>query len=132
VDTTAAAQNIVFRIGEKSYQVNGQEFQMDVSPVINNNRTMLPIRYVALALGVKPENIIWDDKSKMATMIKDQLVVQIKVGEMAVYRSGISLSTDVAAYILDGRLMVPVRAISQSFGAEVAWENETRTVTITY
>ncbi|MBE7046092.1 MAG: copper amine oxidase N-terminal domain-containing protein [Ruminococcaceae bacterium] len=37
---------------------------------------------------------------------------------------------DVPAQIIDGRTLVPVRAISEAFGADVKWEEETKTVYI--
>jgi hypothetical protein len=44
-------------------QVNGQSTRMDVSPEITNDRTFLPARWVAEALGAEVE---WDDITKQA------------------------------------------------------------------
>lgn len=38
---------------------------------------------------------------------------------------------DVPAQVVNDRTLVPVRAISESFGCQVGWEEETQTVTIT-
>lgn len=38
---------------------------------------------------------------------------------------------DVQPVILDGRTLVPVRFIAESFGADVAWDGATKTVTVT-
>jgi hypothetical protein len=37
---------------------------------------------------------------------------------------------DVPAQIMNGRVMLPIRAISESIGADISWDNETRTVTV--
>ena len=51
--------------------------------------------------------------------------------EMYVSDSGISkLSLDAAAYIENGRTMVPIRVISENFGADVLWNGEEKAVTI--
>ena len=111
-------KTVVFNIGNPIYRVNGQMQSMDVAPYIENSRTFLPIRYVAMALGLGAENIIWDDATKTATLLKNDLIVQFKVGEMAIYRSGVRIPIDAAAAIRNDRLMVPLRAVSQAFGAE--------------
>ncbi len=38
---------------------------------------------------------------------------------------------DVPPVVKEGRTLIPVRAISEGFGAQVAWDGETQTVTIT-
>jgi len=83
-----------------------------------------------MALGLGAENIIWDDATKTATLLKNDLIVQFKVGEMAIYRSGIRIPIDAAAVIRNDRLMVPLRAVSQAFGAEVKWDEASKSVTI--
>lgn len=42
---------------------------------------------------------------------------------------GRELQTDVPPVIVDGRTLVPVRAIFESFGASVMWDDATKTVT---
>jgi hypothetical protein len=44
-------------------QVNKSPVHMDVSPEITNDRTFLPARWVAEALGAEVE---WDDTTKQA------------------------------------------------------------------
>ena len=41
------------------------------------------------------------------------------------------IATDTAPVIIDGRTLVPVRAIFENLGAEVGWDNATKTVTAT-
>ena len=47
--------------------------------------------------------------------------------DMRVSLNGKKLQFDVAPYIRNGRTMVPMRAIFEALGAEVSWDNETRT-----
>lgn len=123
---------VVFTIGEKTYQANGQNFEMDIYPYIKNNRTILPLRYVGLALGIPPENILWDEKSQAVTLLgKDNTVVRVVVGENMVYHNGMPTATDTPAFNREGRIMVPLRAVSQAFGAQVDWNPQAKTITIT-
>lgn len=44
---------VVMTIGSATYTVNGAEQTMDVAPFINGSRTMVPVRFVAEAFGIK-------------------------------------------------------------------------------
>jgi len=123
-------QVIQFQIGERTYKVDNQSWEMDVAPYIQNDRTFLPLRYCALALGVKAEDISWDAVNSIATLVRQNMIVQVKVGEPAVYRYGVSIPIDAPAHIRDGRVMVPLRAVASAFGARIEWLAETRTIKI--
>lgn len=63
-------QKLVLVVGEKDYTKNGELYSMDVAPEIMNDRTMVPIRFVAEALGFAVE---WDPISKMVFITKEEL-----------------------------------------------------------
>ena len=52
---------LVFSIGEKTGYRNGQEFTMDVPPMIINDRTMMPVRALADALEL---SVTWDEPTR--------------------------------------------------------------------
>ena len=52
-------------------------------------------------------------------------------GDILVILDGMALEFDVPPQIINNRTMVPLRVIFEELGAEVEWENETRTVTAT-
>lgn len=126
-DTTHSA---AFVIGSTTYTVDGVEQTMDVAPYIKDGRTYLPVRYVANALGVDNNNIMWDSASGTATMIKGDKVVQVKVGSKDMIINGATIAMDAAPEIKDGRTMLPFRWIAWAFGASVEWDSATQTVTI--
>jgi len=103
---------------------------MDIAPFVENGRTLFPIRYVGYSLGVEPQDILWYGNNETASLFKKDAMVQFKIGETAVYRSGIMIAIDTAAQIREGRVMVPIRAIAEAFGAKVEWEEATQTVRI--
>ncbi|MDW7676171.1 MAG: fibronectin type III domain-containing protein, partial [Bacillota bacterium] len=63
-------QEIVTRltIGSTQYRVDGQLKQMDAAPVIVESRTLLPIRYVAEAIGA---TVLWDAQAQKVTVLLD-------------------------------------------------------------
>ncbi|AFV10449.1 copper amine oxidase-like protein [Thermacetogenium phaeum DSM 12270] len=112
----------VFKIGEKKYTVNGQEFEMDVAPIAEAGRTYLPARFVANAMGVPDANILWDQASKTVTVIRGERFVQMKVGSKQILVNGITLNMDVAPKVVPGRVLIPFRFLAQALGAEVVWD----------
>ncbi|HHY11799.1 MAG TPA: DUF1343 domain-containing protein [Firmicutes bacterium] len=56
-------------IGNPAIEVNGEKHTMDTVPVIRNNRTMVPLRYVGEFLGV---SIGWDGANRIATVTQEQ------------------------------------------------------------
>jgi hypothetical protein len=119
-----------FVIGETTYSVDGTEYEMDVAPYIDgNNRTMLPIRFVANALGITDDNITYAGTT--ATISGLNTVVTVTTGSQILGCSSGNITMDTVAVNSNNRLYVPVRFIAQALGAEVDWDQATQTVTIT-
>ncbi len=128
--SNSITETIVFRIGEKSYKLNGQDTPMDVEPYILDGRTFIPLRYIALATGIKPENILWDEATARVTLYSQDNIIQLKIGDKAIYRNGNLLSMDAAAHIKEGRTMVPLRALAEALGRTVNWDAASYSVTL--
>ncbi|MEW6181755.1 MAG: copper amine oxidase N-terminal domain-containing protein [Bacillota bacterium] len=59
---------IAFAQGSIKVTVNGKEIASDVSPVIQNGRVLVPLRFVADALGA---DVNWDSSSRTAMINTD-------------------------------------------------------------
>ena len=108
-------------------KVNGKFIYSDVAPVIINDRTLIPMRAIFEKLGV---DVTWDEASATATAVKDGHTVKITENSNTAYIDGNATELDVPAMILDGRFVVPVRFVSESFGAEVGWQEYGKIVSI--
>ncbi|PRR74246.1 copper amine oxidase N-terminal domain-containing protein [Neomoorella humiferrea] len=117
-----------FVIGSTAYTVNGVQYTMDVAAYTKDGRTYLPVRYVAYALGIAPENILWDGKT--ATFIGEGRVVQLTPGSSILTINGAPVNMDVTTDLVNGRVMVPFRWVAQAFGAQVNYDEATQTVSI--
>ncbi len=121
----------VFTIGDSTFTLNGVEQTMDAAPYLKNGRTYLPIRYVAKAIGVSDDNIIWNGAEKSVVLIKGDRVVKMVVGSNTLKINGIDTTMDVAPEVVDpGRTMLPVRWVAQALGATINWDEATQTVTV--
>lgn len=123
-------------IGSKTLKltVNGveREVQMDVSPYIENNRTMLPIRFMAETLGFKVD---WDQGTRTVILTDKNNVVKLPVGTKKIIVNGDVYESDVKTVIKHNRTMLPIanvaRALGLKDGKDILWDETTREVVIT-
>lgn len=120
-----------FVVGESQYTNNGVTVAMDAASFIQNNRTYVPVRYLANALGVTDENIAWSEGARTVTLTGPNTVVTLTVGSNVITTSTGTITADVPVIIKDNRTYLPARFVANAFGADVAWDAATRTVTIT-
>jgi len=108
--------------------VNGSTVTFDQPPIIENGRTLVPLRAIFEALGATVE---WEQSTQTVTAVKDDITITLKIGDAFLTKNGERIALDVPAKIVGGRTLVPARAVAESFGADVQWDQATRTVTIT-
>lgn len=61
---------IEITIDAPAMTVNGNKVALDSPAIIESNRTYLPVRAIANALGVSDDNIVWEASTNTATLIK--------------------------------------------------------------
>ena len=107
--------------------VDGTRVNFDTAPVIINNRTMVPMRVIFESLGAQVE---WDQQSETVFGTLGDTNISITIGSSEMVKNGEPVTLDSPAVIIDDRTLVPVRAISESFGCTVNWDEATQTVHI--
>jgi hypothetical protein len=122
--------SITFTEGNSIYTIDGSNKSMDVAPYINKGRLMLPIRYVAEALGVPDVDINWSNQLNMVTVKKDSHQVSFIIGQQNYIKDGETIYTDAKAEIHEGRVTVPFRYLAEVLDTEVSWDDRTRTATL--
>ncbi|MBE7046539.1 MAG: hypothetical protein E7396_03890 [Ruminococcaceae bacterium] len=110
--------------------INGKEQTYDVMPVIVNGRTLVPMRAIFEALGAE---VTWIEPTRTVVGSRDRKYIKLRIDSDTYYVDGIEQESklDVPATIVNGRTMVPVRFIAESFGENVNWNGDTKTVEIT-
>ena len=107
--------------------VNKKILTFDQAPVIVNDRTLVPLRAIFEALGA---NVNWNADTRTVTATRDNDTLSLVIDTNVINKNGVAIEIDVPAQIIGDRTMVPVRAISESLGAYVDWNANTRTVII--
>lgn len=133
----------VLKIDSKIYEriVNGHttRLTLDVAPIIQNDRTMLPMRFVAESIGAKVE---WDNATRTASFIKDGIVAKIQIdGNKIVLSNGETIVMDSKPLNINDRILLPITNISRVFNMtngntadgiaqDIEWNAAERSVTI--
>ena len=116
-----------FTVGSKEYTVDGTTKTMDAEAYVQNNRTMVPVRYLSEAFGIAPENVLFSNG--VVTIIAGEKVVQVKVGSADLVMNGAIITMDAKAEIKDGRAYVPMKFIAAALGVSSNWDSVTKTAT---
>lgn len=120
----------IFVAGQRTYTADGQAKAMDAEPFIENDRAYVPVRYLALSLGVSGDNIGWSPSSQTVTLSQGDVTVNAVVGGSTLYVNDQPLTMDVAPVLRDGRTYLPARFIAEAFGYTVDWHQATQSVLI--
>lgn len=124
----AKDESFVLTIGDTKANVFGQIKYNDVAPIIENNRTMLPARFIAENLGADVE---WIDKTRCVLITKEDTEIEIFIGNEYAKVNGKKYKLDSPAFIRDNRTYTPVRFICENLGANVEWNDKENSVKIT-
>lgn len=121
---------IQLTIGSKKAYVNFKEVVLDQPPIIENGRTLVPLRFIGEALGAFVD---WNPADNTVSFVLEDNNIVLKIGSINAIVNGKDYKLDVPPKILpSGRVVVPIRFIGEAIGAKVGWNSKTKMVTITY
>ncbi|KAF1085012.1 hypothetical protein SPSYN_01148 [Sporotomaculum syntrophicum] len=107
--------------------LNGKQLQFDVQPVVENDRVLVPLRTVFEALGAM---VNYDATTETIIATKGQTRIRLQTLATHGFLNEEVIRLDALAKVIQGRTMVPLRFVSEAFGAEVEWDAVSRTVQI--
>ncbi len=112
--------------------LDGKTLDFDVPPVIEEGRTLVPLRAIFEALGAE---VTWNPETRQVTAQKEDITVELTVGSEKAYwkgpKDGHMVSLYIPPRIMGNRVLVPLRFVSETLGDRVDWDEATRTVRIT-
>lgn len=111
--------------------VHGDYVSSDVYPIIENSRTLVPLRVIGENLGY---DVQWNGTERVV-VVKNQdrkLRLTIDSKRVAVFDGSAekTVTIDVAAKIVNDRTFVPLRAVAELFGEKVDWDGNARTAIV--
>ena len=102
-------------------EYNGKIIKSDVAPYIQNERTMVPIRFISETLGYK---VTWDNDKREVGISGKDTEITLKIDSTKAKVNGKELKLDAPASIKKDRTFVPLRFVAENLKAEVKWDNK--------
>ncbi|CCF14904.1 uncharacterised BCR, COG1649 family protein [Brevibacillus laterosporus GI-9] len=112
-----------------SIYLDGQRINSDVPPYIipKVNVTMVPLRVISEGLGAQAN---WDQSKQTVTIRKPDTNISMTVKQNYATVNGSKVNLDSSVVNKQGRVIVPLRFVSQQLGLQVAWDQPTQTITL--
>lgn len=111
---------VAFTVGAMTYAVDGEMKPMDVPAYIDNNRIMVPVRYLEEMFGMQPN---WNETSRTVTVLFEGDVFGMTIGSNMITRNGADfMEMDAMAEIRDARTFVPASRFARAMGIDFEWD----------
>ena len=117
-----------YNLSPISLYVNGEKISTTMNPIQLDGRVLVPAREVFTPMGA---TVGWDAKAKQVTVTYKGTTMILTVNQKVVLLNGKKVELDVPAKIINDKVMIPVRFISEQLGFKVDWNGSKRTVSIT-
>ncbi|MEQ8200632.1 MAG: copper amine oxidase N-terminal domain-containing protein [Syntrophomonadaceae bacterium] len=107
--------------------LDGQQLSIAVPAIDEHGRTLVPVRAFFEALGAA---VSWDEGTQTVTIKKDDKEIKLTIGQTTAKINGTAVDLDTPPQVVDGRILVPLRFVTEAIGASVAWNAETQVINI--
>jgi hypothetical protein len=120
---------ITLQIGSTTADVSGKTVEISPAPYIECGRTMIPLRFISEAFGA---TVNYDKSSRGITITLDKTVITLQIGNLNAMINGKRIILDVPPQIRKKVTFVPIRFISDAFGAKTEWDSDAQKIRIHY
>lgn len=124
--------DVLLQINNPSMMVNGKAEEIDpgnnTSPVVQNGRTLVPIRAIIEAFG---GTVGWENDTQTVTLNYKDDCIKLTIDSTLAYINNSSEVLDVAPQIINGRTMLPIRFVAEGFNFDVLWIEDDSCIAIT-
>ena len=131
---------VLIPIDGDTFTVGGKEVKLaDLTPNgpavrpynSTKGRAMLPLRAVAVAVGLQQEQIVWDNATKTVTILHGQKIITMTVGKSTMYINGNAVPMNEAVAQKEGRVFLPFRDLATALGiTDIDYDTASRTVIV--
>jgi hypothetical protein len=108
--------------------LDGNLIEFDQPPIIENDRTLVPVRKIFEAMGA---TVDWNEETNTATGTKGYIIIVMQIGNNIITKNGQQIELDVPPQIVNDRTLVPVRAVAEGLNCTVGWDDDSQQVSIT-
>lgn len=127
-DTKSSNVQISFRLGDSVLDINGTKVTVE-TPFAENGTTLVPLRVITEAFGA---DVFWNDETKQITLKYEDVTISLTIGDANAYVNGQKQPLLLAPRIVNSVTMVPLRFITETFGADVKWDDASGAILVTF
>lgn len=109
-------------------ELDGEALVSDVPPYITtSNVTMVPISVISKGLNA---GVVWNQMNKTVTITQGETVLKLTSGKKNALVNDASVALDTSVQIKQGRVMVPIRFVSEQLGLQVLWDQVNKHISL--
>lgn len=121
--------------------IDGESITFDQPPMQLLGSTFVPMRAIFERYGAQ---IVWVNETKTASVYKGDIVIAMQIDNTIATKQNFKVENSEYVFynyqeiklaapplLINGTTMVPLRFVSEAFGATVTWDAKTKTVNIT-
>ncbi len=108
-------------------EINGERVETDVPPVVFSDRSVVPARAIFEKLGAE---VSWEERQSLVTVALDGDIITMQVNNQSAYINGAPVQMEIAPKIINDRVMIPARFVSEALGFQVDFDSSTDTIKI--
>lgn len=129
VPNSAEADEEIYEINHLpiTIHLDGRFLPTDMNPIIKDGRTLVPIRVISESLGAE---VYWNGDSNEVHVMSNGKDLGFVIGQKSYTLNGANRESDIAAQVIGGRTLVPLRIIAETLDTEVSWNQHMRDVDI--
>lgn len=123
---------IELKIGNKTAIVNGIIKSLDVPPFIENGRTFVPFRFLGESFGATV-SFTTNPSTKLVETVQyklDELSILLFINQKEAMVGNKKIQLDAPPMLKNGRVMVPLRFVSENLSTRVDWNTTLQSITI--
>ena len=118
---------IKFTVGDSTLVINGNSVTVEKPYVVGVGVTLVPVRVITEAFGAQ---VNWIEESQTVTLDYPDVNITLQIGNPVAEINGRAQTLLAAPELTGGYTMVPLRFISENFGAEVSYNELTEEITV--
>lgn len=120
--------SISFTVGSKELDINDKKVEVEIAPyIVGEGTTLVPLRVISEAFGAK---VGWDGETQTVIIVDSDTEIVLQIGNKTAFVNGEAVEMEEAPELLgSGVTTVPLRFVSETFKAEVNWD-ESQLITV--
>lgn len=117
---------IKFAVGDSTLSINGEDVTV-TTPYVVEGTTLVPVRVITEAFGAE---VAWNGEEQAVTINYSDVEIKLTIGNKTAYINGNAIELLAAPELTNSTTMLPLRFITESFGADVTYDEATAKIMV--